>query len=95
MKLWFSEEENDSDSYAPDGYNRLKELHSVSHLFMIKSIWKYRRGKSKLKGAVPSWPNPAGSWCQKLSEVGIRAPATVASQPESRSPLANLPLRFY
>ncbi len=29
------------------------------------------------KGAVMSWPNPAGSWCQKLSEVRVRASATV------------------
>eukprot|EP00794_Sanderia_malayensis_P007710 gene7710-8548_t len=29
VQLWFSEEENDADSFASDGYNRLKELHSA------------------------------------------------------------------
>ncbi len=32
-----------------------------------------------IEGAVVLWSNPAGSWCQKLSEVGVLAPATVAS----------------
>ncbi len=42
---------------------------------------------------VASWPYQAGLWCPKLSVVGVRAPATVASQPGSRSRLVNLLLR--
>ncbi len=36
-----------------------------------------------MSGAL--WSNPAGSWCQKFSEVGVRAPAMVASQTGLRS----------
>ncbi len=39
----------------------------------------------RLEGAVASWPNPAGLWCQKGSEIGAGAPAMVASQPGPRS----------
>ncbi len=38
-----------------------------------------------IEGAMASWHNLAGSRCQKLSEVGVRAPATLASQPGSRT----------
>ncbi len=44
------------------------------------------------KGAVASWPNSAGSWCRKISEVGSSL-ATVESQPVSRSRLVNVLLR--
>ncbi len=44
---------------------------------------------SLAEGAVASWPNQAGSLCQKLSEVGVRAPAMLASEPGWRSRLVN------
>ncbi len=53
------------------------------------NLYKYCLSKTMredrlVKGAVTSWSNPAGLWCQKLSKDGVRAPATAASQPGSR-----------
>ncbi len=45
------------------------------------------------KGAVASLSSPAGSWCQKLSEVRNSSPSYEASQPELRARLVNLQLR--
>ncbi len=53
-----------------------------------------RLSDKALEGAVASWSDPAGSWCQKLNEVGVRAPAMVASQPEWTARLVNLLLRL-
>ncbi len=56
-------------------------------------IMLYYDVKKMFECAVASWPNPAVSWCQKLSEVGVRTPTTVTSQPGSRYRLVNLLLR--
>ncbi len=47
----------------------------------------------KFKCVVALWPNPAISWCLKLSEVEVWAPTAVASQTGTRSRLVNLLLR--
>ncbi len=59
------------------------QLPVFPHWFLYCVCWRYC-------GVVSS---PAGSWSQKLSEDGVRASTTVASQPRSRSRLVNLLLR--
>ncbi len=47
---------------------------------MMMMMMKTLSLEETLEGAVASWSNEAGFWCQKLSKVGVQALATVASQ---------------
>lgn len=59
--------------------------------FMIGPIvTSFKRGDPSFlyEGAVAS-SNPGGLWCQKLKEVGVRAPDAVTPEPRSRPRLVN------
>ncbi len=57
-------------------YTKLEQPNLICFSLLVRTI--------NSEVALASWPNPVGRWCQKLNEVGVWAPAAVASQPGSR-----------